>query len=103
METSDLGYWCCPIDFRVTLLCDRTDSLSRTVRWIVTPGGNAAWLAQQCSGGTVPLQHVCQPSLEEVFFPVLPLADVERFVSSSGALKVRAEVMFHLRLSKDPH
>ena len=39
---------------------------------------------------------------EEVFFPVLPLAEVERFVSSSGSLKLKAEVLFHFTISKVP-
>ena len=39
---------------------------------------------------------------EEVFFPVLPLADVEHFLSSSGSLKLKAEVLFHFMTSKVP-
>ena len=42
------------------------------------------------------------PCCEEVFFPVLPLAEVERFVSSSGSLKLKAEVLFHFTISKVP-
>ena len=38
---------------------------------------------------------------EEVFFPLMPLTDVDRFVTSSGALRVKAEILFHLCAAKD--
>ena len=39
-EATRRGAWCCPCDVRVTL-GDRRE-LSRTVRWVLTPGSNVA-------------------------------------------------------------
>lgn len=64
--------WYCPCDVRITLVGERGDDLTRTVKWVMTPQNS------------------------EIFFHMLPLADVEKHhLSDSGALRIRAQIIFH--------
>ncbi|CAE8701265.1 unnamed protein product, partial [Polarella glacialis] len=72
------GPWFCPCDVRITLLGDRVEDFSRTVRWVLTPRNN------------------------EIFFDILPLAEVDKHFLFSGVLKLRGEILFHLSASKEP-
>jgi len=65
--------WYCPCDVNITLVGERAEDYTRTIRWVFTPWNS------------------------EMFFGILPLADVEKhFISDSGALRVKAELRFHL-------
>lgn len=65
--------WYCPCDVRVVLVGERCADHSKTVRWVLTPQNN------------------------EIFFGVLPLAEVEqRFVSGAGTVRVKVELHFHM-------
>ncbi|CAL1142877.1 unnamed protein product, partial [Cladocopium goreaui] len=76
-DTNSSRNWRCFCDVRVMLLGDRRE-LSRTVRWVLTPDAS------------------------EMFFPLMQLSDADRFVTSSGALRVKADLLFHFYVLKDP-